>query len=297
MNAIRAARLAALRRFAALGALAAFAWHPVSGASIHALLIDGAETQPQTKTFKTILEASDLFKLDVLTAPAKGNPFEPPFDRYKAVILNYGGDAWPLTTMAALEKYVQNGGGLVVLAAGDAAFPQWTEYNMMLGVSGAPNRDKSAGPIWFYKGENVAFDSDATMPAGKTQKPDGRFAITIRNTEHPIAKGLPLIWMHSTDTLMGNLRGPGKNMLVLATAHSDAAHQGTGRDEPVLLAVSYGKGRVFHTLLGSTADGISCVGFQTVLQRGAEWAATGKVTVRMPSDFPHEDKASVRPVK
>ena len=134
-------------------------------------------------------------------------------------------------------------------------FPSWTEYNLMLGVSGAPNRDKSAGPIWFYKGENVAFDGDATMPAGKTQKPDVPFAITIRNTEHPIAKGLPLIWMHSTDTLVGNLRGPGKNMVVLATAHSDADHGGTGRDEPVLLAVTYGKGRVFHTLLGRTADG------------------------------------------
>ena len=103
--------------------------------------------------------------------------------------------------------------------------------------------------------------------------------------------------MHASDTLAGNLRGPGKNMVVIATAHSDPEHGGTGRDEPVLLAISYGKGRVFHSLLGRTADGIACVGFQTVLQRGAEWAATGKVTLRMPTDFPHEEKVSLRPAK
>jgi hypothetical protein len=278
-------------------ALAAVALPLLSGASVHALLIDGAEWQPQTAALKAILETSDLFHLDVLTAPAKGNPFEPPFDRYKLVILNYGGDSWPLPTMAALEKYVQNGGGLVVLASADAAFPAWTEYTAMLGVSGAPNRDKTAGPIWFYQNGNLAFDNDTPGPAGKTQQPDQPFAITIRNTEHAVTKGLPLIWMHASDTLAGNLRGPGKNMVVLATAPSDKDHGGTGRDEPVLLAMTYGKGRIFHTLLGRTEDGIACVGFQTTLQRGAEWAATGKVTVRMPTDFPHEDKPSLRPAK
>jgi hypothetical protein len=277
--------------------LAAIAVPLLSGASLHALLIDGPESQPQTAPLKVILETGDVLKLDVLTAPAKGNPFDPPLDRYKVVILNYGGDAWPVPTMAALEKYVQNGGGLVLLAPADAAFPTWPEYNSMLGVSGAANRDKSFGPIWFYQGANLAFDNDTPSPAGKAPQPDQPFAVTIRNTEHPVAKGLPLIWMHASDTLAGNLRGPGKNMVVIATAHSDPEHGGTGRDEPVLLAISYGKGRVFHSLLGRTADGIACVGFQTVLQRGAEWAATGKVTLRMPTDFPHEEKVSLRPAK
>ncbi len=266
------------------------------GASVHVLMIDGEETKGQTPAIKAILEIADVHP-DVLTAPAKGNPFDPPFDRYKVVILNYSGEAWPLTTMAALEKYVQNGGGLVALASADAAFPAWTEYNLMLGVSSAPNRDKSAGPIWFYQNENVAFDSDLTGPAGKTQEPDQPFAVTIRNTEHPVTKGLPLVWMHATDKLAGDLRGPGKNMLVLATAHSDKDHGGTGRDEAVLVAVSYGKGRVFHTLLGNTEDGMACVGYQTTLQRGVEWAGTGKVTGRMPTDFPHESKPSLRAVE
>lgn len=281
MRAIRAAVLAVL------------ALPLLSGASIRALLIDGAETQSGSAAIKSILQAADI-QADVVTAPAKGNPFDPPFDRYKVVILNYSSDQWPLETMAAFNRYVNNGGGLVVLAPSDAAFPAWPDYNAMLGVSGAANRDMAAGPIWFYQSENLAFDKDTPGNAGQAPQPDQPFQVTIRNTEHPVAKGLPLQWMHTSDTLAGHLRGPGKNMVVLATANSDKDRGGTGREEPVLLAVTYGKGRVFHTLLGRTPQGVSCVGFQTFLQRGAEWAATGKVTSRVPTDFPHEDKVSIR---
>jgi hypothetical protein len=277
--------------------LAALAVELAAGGSVRALLIDGPEWQPQTAALKSILEASDVLHVDVLSAPPKGNPFEPAFDRYKVVVLNYGGDTWPLGTLAALDKYLQGGGALVALPAAEAAFPAWTEYNMLLGVSGAPNRDQSAGPIWFYHQGNMAFDSDTHGPAGKAPHPDRPFPVTIRTTEHPITKGVPLVWMHTTDTLAGDLRGPGKNMILLATAHSDLERGGTGRDEPVLLALTYGKGRVFHILLGRTADSLACVGFQTMLQRGAEWAATGKVTMRLPSDFPTEEKTSTRPLK
>ena len=277
--------------------LAALAVELVSGASVRALLIDGPEWQPQTATLKAILEASDVLHVDVLTVPAKGNAFEPAFDRYKVVVLNYGGDGWPLATIAALDKYMQGGGGLVLLPAADSAFPAWTEYNLLLGVSGAPNRDQSAGPILFYQQGNVVADSDIKGPAGQVPHPDQPFAVTIRNTEHAITKGVPLVWMHTADTLAGNLRGPGKNMLLLATARSDMERGGTGRDEPVMLALSYGKGRVFHILLGRTPEGMACVGFQTMLARGAEWAATSKVTAKMPSDFPTEEKMSTRPVK
>ena len=65
-------------------------------------------------------------------------------------------------------------------------------------------------------------------------------------------------------------------MTVLATALSDSERGGTGRDEPQLLALTYGKGRVFHTFLGGTAESVECVGFQVTLQRGAEWAACDK---------------------
>jgi len=207
--------------------------------------------------------------------------------------MNYGGDAWPMSTLDALDRYVKNGGGLVLLAGAGSAFPKWREFDLMLGVSAASNRDQSAGPLWFYKEGNVAFDSEAKVPV-QALPPDKPILITIRDTEHPVTKGLPLEWMHVPDELAGNLRGPGKNMILLATAYSDASNGGTGRNEPQMVAVTYGKGRVFHSILGRTRPALECAGLQTMLQRGAEWTATGRVTQRLPSDFPNEEKVSRR---
>jgi hypothetical protein len=39
---------------------------------------------------------------------------------------------------------------------------------------------------------------------------------------------------------------------------------------------------------------LSCIGFITTFRRGAEWAATGKVTQKVPKDFPTADTVSYR---
>jgi uncharacterized protein len=80
----------------------------------------------------------------------------------------------------------------------------------------------------------------------------------------------------------------------VSTAHSDPANKGTGCDEPMLIVLSCGKGRVFHTLLGHDLAALNSVGFIVTYQRGTEWAATGKVTQKVPDDFPTADKTSTR---
>jgi uncharacterized protein len=78
----------------------------------------------------------------------------------------------------------------------------------------------------------------------------------------------------------------------LATAFSTAETGGTGKEEPVLMVIRYGKGRIFHSTLGHVkpefADALQDVGFQVTLSRGTEWAATGKVTQKVPAEFPTE---------
>ncbi|HEX2474179.1 MAG TPA: ThuA domain-containing protein, partial [Lacipirellulaceae bacterium] len=73
---------------------------------------------------------------------------------------------------------------------------------------------------------------------------------------------------------------------ILATAYSSPQYEGTNRHEPMLMTLQYGNGRVFHTVLGHADYSMKCVGFATTLVRGAEWAATGKVTIPVPEDFP-----------
>src|SRR5262249_16760403 len=116
------------------------------------------------------------------------------------------------------------------------------------------------------------------------------FVVTMRDRNHPIAKGLPEKWLHTGDELYDKLCGPAKELTVVATAHSEPNNKGTGEEEPMLMAVRYGKGRIFHTTLGHDVAAMQCVGFIVTLQRGTEWAATGKVSAKVPMNFPGPDQ-------
>ena len=66
------------------------------------------------------------------------------------------------------------------------------------------------------------------------------------------------------EELYDRLRGPVKNMTVLATAFAEG---GSERHEPAFMTISYGKGRVFHTVMGHSHTSMGRVAFQETLIR------------------------------
>ncbi len=295
------------RRTAVLGlaALVAAAWgSPATAAEkIKLLIVDGQNNhnwQAMTPPMKKSLEATGRFTVDVATSPEKGAPkdawdsFRPEFTKYDAVLSNYNGEMWPDRVNKALEEYVANGGGLVVVHAANNAFEKWPEWNKMIGLGW--RGPKFGDRVTVDDAGNVVRTPRGEGP-GSGHGPQHPYKVVVRDKDHPVTKGMPAEWMHATDELYHGQRGPGEHMQILATAYSSKDKGGTGTNEPMIWVIPYGKGRVFTTVLGHVsgpnAPAIECVGFQTVVARGAEWAATGKVTLPIPQNFPAADTVSL----
>ncbi len=229
---------------------------------------------------------------------AKTDPdFRPEFSNYDLVLSNFGwkSAAWPDETKLAFEEYVRAGGGVVIVHAANNAWGDWVEYNKMIGVGGWGDRDETSGPYIYYDDEGSLVRDTTPGPGGYHSPIRYEFEIETRAPDHPIMKGIPEKWLHTQDELYAKLRGPAQNITILATAYAALDMKGTGRHEPALMTIDYGKGRIFHTTLGHWDYSMECVGFIVTLQRGAEWAATGEVTQNeLPNDFPTADKSSSR---
>jgi type 1 glutamine amidotransferase len=277
-----------------------------NAAKYKALIITGQNNhnwKASNPVLKQLLDQTGLFTTDIVITPSKGgdmNLFNPDFSKYNLVVLDYNGDSWTEKTKAAFLTFVKKGGGIVVYHAADNSFPEWKEYNELIGLGGWGNRSEKDGPYVYFKKNELIVDKTAG-PGGSHGKRH-EYEVKIRNMDHPITKGLPVRWMHGADELYSQLRGPAQNMEILATAYADSALGGpasTNRDEPVLMTIKYGKGRIFHTALGHADAGggpaMQCVGFIVTYQRGAEWAASGVVTQVVPFDFPTIARVVLRP--
>jgi uncharacterized protein len=278
---------------AAQGAVTALSAEPLK-----ALIVDGQnyhKWKETTPLLKEYLEETGLFSVDVATSPPEKqdvSSFKPEFAAYNVIVMNYHGADWSKETGKAFEKYMANGGGLVIVHGADLSFPNWRQYGEMIGLGWA-NCGGADGSYVYWK-DNKGVCEKTSQPGGGHGL-EHAFLLVVRDTDHPITKGLPEAFMHSPDELYHKLRGPAKNLTVLATAFSNPKQLGSGRDEPTLMTIKYGKGRVFHTVLGHGATEMKSVAFIVTFQRGAEWAATGNVTQTVPNDFPGADRPKTRP--
>ena len=206
-----------------------------------------------TPKLKSILESSGRFTVDVTEHPEQCNATT--FAKYDVLLSNwntYGQPTvtnWPTTMREAFLHFVRDGKGFVSIHAGSSAFYDWSEYQQIVG---------------------------GTWKTGQTgHGPLHEFPVKIVNEKHPITEGLTNfvttdeLW-HRTDLQT--------NIQILATAYSAPQWEGTGKDEPVAFVTQFGLGRGFNLLLGHNPAAMDAAGFQQLLRRGTEWAATGKVT-------------------
>ena len=262
----------------AVGSLV-FAQQPSPGPAKIAVLIvtgqNGHNWRGTTPLLRKILEDTDKFEVRV-TEEFRGAGPET-LAPYDLVVLNYFERGrpelrWGDRTDNALLDFVRSGKGLVVYHFSMAAFDGWTEYEKMSAGNWRPNNGHHSAPH--------------------------NFVVDIKDQEHPITKGLKLSFPQPNDELYANLRWqPAGSYHVLATAHDDHALyqasrtdsrapqplEGAGANEPMLWTVDYGKGRVFTTALGHDVEQVQTPAFVTTFARGAEWAATGKVTLPIPA--------------
>jgi type 1 glutamine amidotransferase len=257
---------------ASLAALFALALPSLAAdkAAIKVLIITGDHghnwkaTTPFIKEFLT----KAGMEVDVTETPAK-DLTAANLAKYDVLLLNYkdtkmgGPDTrWSEENQRAFADAVRGGKGLVVYHHASSAFIGGSEFDKEF--------ERIIAGGWRKQGNH-----------GKRHV----FTVTIRG-DHPITKGMPADFVHANDELYQNsVMLP--DSLVLATAFSDKTidPKNSGKDEPVVWVAKYGKGRVCENVLGHDVDAMKSLGFQILLIRGVEWAATGKVRSPVPAEL------------
>jgi type 1 glutamine amidotransferase len=194
---------------------------------------------------------------------------------YDLVILNYENKRlpelrWTESSEKALLAHVRRGKGLVIYHFTLAGFEGWTDFEKLCGGNWRPNN-----------GHHSARHD---------------FQLTIQDGNHPITKGMKAKIPIANDELYANLQWqqPKDKYHVLATAWDDHALYngkarqpipGAGLDHPMLWVNELAGGRVFVTALGHDLASINQAGFIATFVRGAEWAATGVVTIPVPPEL------------
>jgi type 1 glutamine amidotransferase len=256
---------------AAAAVLAAGSVPAGDGKPVKVLIITGdhGHAWKETTPFLKDVLAKAGMAVDVTETPAK-DVTAANLAKYDALLLNYrdtkagGPDTrWSDENKRAFADAVRGGKGLVVYHHASAAFVGGSELDKEF--------EKVIAGGWRKQGNH-----------GKRHE----FSLTVRKADHPITRGLPPEFPHADDELYQNSVIPADSA-VLVTAYADKARdpKNSGKHEPMVWVANYGKGRVCEIALGHDVPAMKGPGFQTLLVRGAEWAATGEVRSPVPPEL------------
>lgn len=263
------------------------------------------DVEYHAEVFNQILSKTGSYNVQTHFLPAdlSYNGLPGKFSDYQIIITSNLGQEMPDDVKVKFLQYLKDGGNLALIHGTIGSFQNWDKFHEIIGQG---YYDGGAGIHVYWNDDNVMIKTPPYHGVGTGHTKQHEFVVKVRNPEHPIMKGMPKEWLHSKDEMFHGLRGPAKNMEVLATAYSHKKHYGSGDHEPVVWTVNYGKGRVFITNLGhvfkkehatfidglnlyeNKTEAVHCVGFQTLFARGVQWAATGTVTLKLPSEFPSQ---------
>lgn len=186
---------------------------------------------------------------------------------YQVIVQNYCNWHDPKGVSAraktAFIDFLRSGGGLVVVHFANGAFHSSLPG---AGASDWPEYRKIVRRVWDHAGQS---GHDAF----------GRFTVRVTAARHPITSGLTDFAV--IDELYYRQAG-NEPVEPLLTARSRV----TGRDEPLAFAYSYGKGRVFQTLLGHSAQTYDTFEAREIVRRAVAWAAGRPVRSLRPVQDP-----------
>ncbi len=255
-----------------------------------------------TPYLKELLDRKSHFQATVCNAPEKGadqaawDAWQPKFSDYDVILLDYNGQMWPDRVRDDFVKYVDNGGSVLVIHAANNSFNGWKEYEQMVGLLW---RGPNYGASLYVNDDGSVVREEPGQGRGMGHGSQYDWKMTVRVPDHPITADMPFEWMHKHDELYHGQRGPAENVHILLTAYSDpeGSRRGTGKNEPIVWWVPYGKGKVVTNVMGHVGElgCMHCVGFQTLLYRACEWLATGECATTIPDNFPSAGATSVSP--
>ncbi len=195
-----------------------------------------------TPILKRMLEREAKLKVDVLDDLRQLRPAK--LAGYDAVVMhfkNYDPKVPGRKGYDALAGFVDKGGGLVLVHFACGAFQEFKD-----------DFERLAGRVW--------------NPKFRGHDPKGPFLVEITKTDHPITRGLEPF--ETTDDLYTCLDGD-TPITVLAEAQSKVDK----KRYPMAFVLKYGKGRVFHCVLGDDAKAFSSPGVGELYRRGTAWVA------------------------
>jgi type 1 glutamine amidotransferase len=206
--------------------------------------------QQTTAVLESTLKESGLFSIFVTTEPDTLD-FED-LKTYDVLLDNWNSwpdneVRWPEETEQGLLRFVEEGGGLVYFHSSTSAFYTWPEFKHI---------------------STAAWIMDSTWHG-----PVSQVRVTVENHEHPVTNGLAdfdildELWINAEQN---------EAFMVLGTAVNTEEDTGV---QPAIFVGSYGKGRIFHTILGHDETALGTAGFQALILRAAEWASSGQVSI------------------